>query len=84
MSSDTTKPGVPFVAPLKPKPRAFGIEPGVFRGSTLRYSGPPPVDPDNELIARVEKMSGSEMRHWLKQGHNREMYNQALAAKGNK
>ena len=79
MVDNPTKSGTPS----KSKPRAFGIEPGTLRGNSLQYSGPPPIDPEEELISRVDKMSGPEMRSWLKQDpQNRERLNQAHARRG--
>ena len=85
MSSDTTKSGVPFVAPPKSRKQfnPGGIQPGTFRGSVLQYSGgPPPSDPDADLLAEVKAMDAATMRRWLKQSDNRQRYDEALANKG--
>ena len=69
-------------APLR-KSFAGGVEPDSLTGRRLFYSAaPPPSDPDADLLAEVEAMSGSEMRRFLKTGTNRQDYDRALANKG--
>ena len=83
MPNDTTKPEAPLSAPPKTRKQfTGGIQPGTFRGSSLQYSGPPPIDPDDALVAQVKAMDASAMRHFLKQGTNRADFEAALERKG--
>lgn len=54
-----------------------GLEPGTLRGG--RGDAMKPADPDQEMHDLVRGMSGEQMLKWLKQGDNRQKYNDALA-----
>lgn len=88
MTPNKTKPIITSqpaaIPPASPKTKApaHGIEPGSCSGYERQFSGPPPVDPDAKMIAKVQAMDGSAMRHWLKQGTNRQDYDRALANRG--
>jgi hypothetical protein len=76
MTGKTTKPPEatpPAVvpAPLSAPRAPADIEPGTLSGRRNIIATKPREENDAELFAKVKKMSGAEMRVWLRHGDNR-------------
>jgi hypothetical protein len=79
MTTNHTKPAATIPPVAVPAKRSFngGVEPGTLRGSRMEVG--PREDPDEAIRNMTQAMTGPELRLWLKQGNNRELYNSYLA-----
>jgi hypothetical protein len=75
-----TKEPVGNRPPVSRKSPHGGIEPGSLHGSRVLPSSEGSNDSaDEALLAKVNKMTGREMRRWLKIAGNERALNDALA-----
>jgi hypothetical protein len=79
MTTNNTKPAVSIPLAAVPAKRSFngGVEPGTLRGSRMEIGSR--EDPDETIRTTTQAMTGPELRLWLKQGNNRELFNSYLA-----
>jgi hypothetical protein len=78
MTTNNTKPNV---IPTKRPSFNGGLQPGSLRGSRIELG--PTVDPDEEIRDLTASMTGPQLRLWLKQGNNRQEYDDFLARRKN-